>query len=161
MTCIAYSAKHHLMAADSCCSDGDARFSTMQKIHRLKSGAVVGVRGVCDWRDLLALLEKATPRRMPTRAQVARLQMEVSALVVFPSRVLAKGTGRFTVACLKNGSAWSGEVLEVEDDVIAIGSGAPYAYGALDAGLSPEIAVKSACKRDLYCGGPIRMEKVT
>jgi ATP-dependent protease HslVU (ClpYQ) peptidase subunit len=54
--------------------------------------------------------------------------------------------------------AWDGEVLPVSDDYVAIGSGAPYAYGALEVGASPIQAARAACKRDLMCAPPVKWE---
>lgn len=46
------------------------------------------------------------------------------------------------------------------DDVYAMGSGASYAIGAMDAGSSALEATKIACKRDVFCGGRIRTKKL-
>lgn len=37
----------------------------------------------------------------------------------------------------------------------ALGSGCDFALGAMYAGASPEMAVRIACKLDIYCGGEI------
>jgi ATP-dependent protease HslVU (ClpYQ) peptidase subunit len=47
-------------------------------------------------------------------------------------------------------------LIRVEDKYAAIGSGAPYALAAMDAGVDAKRAVKIACKRDAYSGGKIR-----
>jgi ATP-dependent protease HslVU (ClpYQ) peptidase subunit len=44
---------------------------------------------------------------------------------------------------------------EVMEDIYAIGSGAPYALGAIDAGASPKKAVEIAANRDDGSGHPI------
>lgn len=41
----------------------------------------------------------------------------------------------------------------------SIGSGCHIAIGSLMEGASPETAVKNACKRDVYSGGPIKVIK--
>jgi len=45
-------------------------------------------------------------------------------------------------------------------DVYALGSGARYAIGAMDAGCTALEAVKIACNRDTYCGGRLRTKKL-
>lgn len=42
----------------------------------------------------------------------------------------------------------------------ALGSGAQYAYGAMDAGMSAAAAVRMARKRDIYTGGKVRQIKL-
>lgn len=42
----------------------------------------------------------------------------------------------------------------------ALGSGSPYAYGAMDAGATAKQAVQIAAQRDVYTGGKIRTVKI-
>ena len=48
----------------------------------------------------------------------------------------------------------------VTDDLLAIGSGAAYAIGAMAAGLSPEEAVGIAIQYDGNSGGPVQVEHI-
>ena len=48
----------------------------------------------------------------------------------------------------------------VQDDFLAVGSGAAYAIGALEAGADPEEAVEIAISRDGNSGGPIQVEVI-
>jgi ATP-dependent protease HslVU (ClpYQ) peptidase subunit len=48
----------------------------------------------------------------------------------------------------------------VQDDLLAIGSGAAYAIGAMEAGLTPEDAVGIACKHDGNSAGPVQVEYI-
>lgn len=69
----------------------------------------------------------------------------------------------FTCLCISpDGSqVWfvDGEMtpMPVLDEYIAVGSGASYALGALDAGGSVEQALLSAAKRDLYTSAPFEI----
>lgn len=159
MTVIAYSSKHRIMAADSRFADpeGGTHFTSGQKIYRLKSGTLLGLAGDADSRDVCALFEKASPRKFPTRAQIAELKADFEGLVVFPKGQIFNVTGEF----LERGRGeWSGEVIAVRDAIAAVGSGATLAYGALEHGASPIEAVRIACRRDLYCALPVQWEKL-
>lgn len=46
------------------------------------------------------------------------------------------------------------------DDIVAIGSGARFALGAMYAGCSAEEAVKIASQLDVYTGGPINTTRI-
>jgi 20S proteasome alpha/beta subunit len=157
MTVIAYSSRHRVMAADSRCVDGLEYHLTMcQKVFRLKTGALLGLAGDADARDIVAILERTTPSRLPSRARLSELQCAVSALLVFPGgRVF-----RVTVAHVGQINTWQAEVIEISEPVVAIGSGAAYAYGALDHGASPAEAVQAACRRDVYCALPVQTQKL-
>lgn len=156
MTVIAYSSKHRIMAADTRASDdkGEYHLSRCTKIVRLKSGALLGMSGDGDGRDLEALLERATPRRMPTRQQLADLKMDVFALLVFPRGQMFTITGEYD----KKREGWCGEVFPIDDKFVAVGSGKAYAYGAMEVGASPAEAVRAACRRDLLCAPPVQVE---
>lgn len=49
--------------------------------------------------------------------------------------------------------------VQVYDHFYAIGSGAPFAMGAMEAGASARKAVEIACRRDPYCGYPVLWKK--
>ena len=160
MTVVAYSSRHRMMAADSrCAEEGEYHLTNCQKVFVLKSGALYGMAGEADERDFLALLERATPRRMPTRAQIAELRSDGKGILVFPRGQV------FRIACefCERGSSqgeWAGEVLPIRDPLIAVGSGAAYAYGAMEHGANPMQAVRIACRRDLMCALPVQWEEL-
>lgn len=160
MTVIAYSSKHRIMAADSRCAADEAyHFTSVQKLHCLKSGALLGLAGDMDLRDVVALFERARPRKMPTRAQIAELKADFDGLIVFPNGQLFSVTGGWMETDSTN-AEWRGEVLAVRDTFAAIGSGAAYAYGAMESGATPTKAVWAACRRDVMCAAPVKWERL-
>lgn len=50
-------------------------------------------------------------------------------------------------------------IQDVVDNPVCIGSGAPYAYGALHAGATAKEAVLAAISRDCYSGGKVVVKK--
>lgn len=159
MTVIAYSAKHRILAADSRCSDAFAMHLTnCRKIFRLKNGALLGTAGDDDDREVQALLGKASPRKMPTRQQLADTKTDFLGILVFPKgQVFRIEIG---VTEYANSDEWFSSVSPITDDVIAVGHGQQFAYGALDLGHSPQEAVRVTCKRDTTCALPVQWEKV-
>ncbi len=157
MTVIAYSTKHRILAADSRASDdkGEYHLTDCQKVYRLKNGALLGLAGDGDSRDLQTLLEKATPRKMPSRAQLVELKLDATALLVFPKGQVFMITAEY----MKSRESWTGEVMPIRDRYVAIGSGQAYAYGAMEAGADPIKAVRAACRRDLLCALPVDWEE--
>ena len=159
MTVIAYSRKHKILAADSRCSNEfGMHLTNCQKIFRLKNGALLGTSGDSDDRDVRNLLAKATPRRLPSRQQLADTHTRFTGILVFP-----KGQVFYvSVDYLEhnNDGEWQGAVESVTDEVIAVGHGQEYAYGALDSGMTPQDAVRAACKRDSTCALPLQWEKL-
>lgn len=159
MTVIAYSSKHRVMAADSRLTEGSfMHLTTTRKIYRLRTGALLGMAGDGDARDMAALLEKVTPRRLPSRAQIAELECEVLALLVLPRGQIIRVAGEYREAGGGGGGRWVGEVVPILDTIVAIGSGSAFAYGAMEAGASPTDAVRAACRRDLMCALPVQWE---
>lgn len=157
MTVIAYSRKHRIMAADSRCSTEHLMHLTnCQKIFRLKNGAIIGTSGDSDDRHVRDLLGKATPRRMPTREQLATMKCEFSGIMVFPNgQVFLVSIGYIDHAA---DGEWSGAIDPITDEIIATGHGMEYAYGVLEHGGSPIEAVRCACKRDTTCALPLQWE---
>jgi hypothetical protein len=49
------------------------------------------------------------------------------------------------------------EWYNINDEYTAIGSGSPYALGALDTGATPEAAVRAAIRRDQHSGEPLQL----
>lgn len=159
MTVIAYSAKHRILAADSRCSDEfSMHLTNCKKIFRLKNGALVGTAGDDDDRLVRAVLEKASPRRMPTRQQLADTRTTFVGLLVFPKGqvfVITIGVKEYS-----NTDEWDGCVSPISDDFVAVGHGQQYAYGALEAGKNPIEAVRITCRRDTTCALPVQHEKL-
>lgn len=159
MTVIAYSAKHRIMASDSrvAADEGAFHLTDSRKIYDLRrSGAVLGLAGDADARDLLTLLGQASPARMPARAELIELETETDALLVFPTG----RTYRITCERLEKAERWNAEVLWIRDRFVAIGSGKDFAYGALEAGATPQQAVEAACRRSLVCAPPVQWRRV-
>lgn len=156
MTVIVYSARHRVLASDSRCSDEhEAHFTSMKKVYRLKNKALFGAAGHSDTRDLRALLSKTSPRKLPSRTELAALKQEIDALIVFPNGQCYCIAVEFDDDHSKE---WHGSVDLVTDPFVAIGTGMQFALGALEVGATPAQAVRAACKRDLACALPLQWE---
>lgn len=155
MTVIAYSSRARIMAADSRSSDEHAMHLTnCRKIFRLKNGALLGTAGDSDDRDVRAILAKASPRKMPSREQLAATKTTFQAIMVFPK-------GHVFLIEIDwedhaNEGEWRASVDPVSDRFIAVGHGQQFAYGALEHGATSVDAVRVACKRDLTCALPVQ-----
>lgn len=150
MTTIAY--KGRVMAADTrIVGDGQA-LRGAPKIRRLPSGALLGVAGEADERDLAGLLAKVNaPDDLPAREQIGALRLDFSALLALKSGRL------FLIESAKDEDAatfW-GQVFEVRERFWAIGSGGKYALGAMAAGANVVAAIKAAARWDTSTGGPV------
>jgi ATP-dependent protease HslVU (ClpYQ) peptidase subunit len=156
MTTIAY--KDGFMAADSRCTDECAAFVTkIRKIDRLPNGAVVGRAGDADARDVIAILGKATARKMPSRKELGETKTEFRGILAFPNgRVFTIGVERSG----DNDTSWTGEVVEVEERMCAVGSGYQFALGAMAGGKGAKQAVEIACRYDGFSQPPVRVVQV-
>jgi hypothetical protein len=161
MTVVAYSSKHRVMAADSRFSDNSElglHVTHGQKIFRLKNGALLGTAGDDDARELMVLLGKATARKMPSREQLAETKTELHGIMVFPKGEVFIIDVRYIE---RDGDGeWTGIVTPILDDVVAVGHGMEFAYGAMDSGKDPQAAVRAACKRDSTCALPVQWESI-
>lgn len=158
MTVIAYSSKHQIIASDSRCVDMNSVHCTnAKKLYRLANGAVLGVAGNVDTRDVRDLLGRATWKKMPSRHQLAELKTSFEGMIVFPRGMI------FTVEIeheeFDHEGEWTAGVTLMTDPYVAIGSGYQLAYGALEAGASPIQAVRAACRRDTACALPVQWER--
>ena len=146
------------MAADSRCTNGSPQrhLTNSQKIYRLPSGALLGSAGDADSRDIRTLFGNATPTKMPTRKQISALENDVDLLLVFPKGQVYLITAEY----VEDLSAWTGQIVRISDVIVAIGTGANFAYGAMEFGADPIEAVEVACRRDIMCFGPIQSEKL-
>jgi ATP-dependent protease HslVU (ClpYQ) peptidase subunit len=133
MTTIATDGKS--MAADGRTTAGNTVVdATTRKLHRLADGRIVGMCG--NSQDGPAFLEW-----LRSGGDKPKLGENFGALVLTPR----------------------GRIEKYEDSCIAIprkppqatGSGMDFALGALDAGATPDQAVRIAAKRDIYTGGKI------
>lgn len=159
MTVIAYSAKYRIMAADSRCSDEyGMHLTSCQKIFRLKNGAVLGTAGDSDDRDIRAMLASSSPRKMPSRKELAELKHQFKGILVFPKGQI------FLVEMFyrefQSEGEWTANVDSIRDEIVASGCGAQFAYGAMECGANPIQAVRAACKRDTACALPVQWESL-
>jgi 20S proteasome alpha/beta subunit len=159
MTVIAYRSKHRILAADSRCSDSlGMHLTNCQKIFRLRNGALLGTAGDSDDRDVRDVLSRATPRKMPVRKALAELQTQFSGILVFPKGHV------YTIELwhreFDHDGEWAASVDAIRDEMVAIGCGAQFAYGAMEHGANPIQAVRAACRRDTACALPVQWEKL-
>lgn len=142
-----------IMASDGRVSEDSSIFTNRhQKIHRLKSGGLVGVAGDADTTDLVNLLNSLR-KPLPTHKQLCSLEYEFDAIYVKPDKtvwVLQSGRDKDT-------QKYVAGIFEIKEPFVAVGSGKELAIGALDRGATAEQAVKTAIKFDTSCGGPIQV----
>jgi 20S proteasome alpha/beta subunit len=160
VTVIAYSSKFRLLAADSRCTDAyGMHVTSCQKIFRLNNGALLGTAGDSDDRDVRELLAKASPRKLPTRHTLAEIKNTFRGLLVFPKGQV------YTVDIyhreFDHDGEWAASVDAIRDGIVAVGCGAPFAYGAMECGANPIQAVKAACRRDTACALPVQWEALS
>lgn len=151
------------MAADSKCTDDHAGFLTKcQKIYRLENGALLGTAGDGDARELTVLLSKAkcTTRstHFPTRETLSSTRTNFEGILAFPN-------GRIFMVYVYpqdygHSFEWTGQIVEQEEGIAAVGSGYQYALGALAAGATAIQAVNAAIKYNSFCGGPVKHEAI-
>ena len=140
MTTILASMKHRVMVADSRISGGGGHFRT-QKIHQI-DGKLVGCCGTStharkfiEWMTHGTAFNLAYDKEEHT---FEALVMDGGFLFYFDNELVP---------------------LTVDEPYYAIGSGAAYAIGAMDAGASPQRAVELALARDECSGPPITIVK--
>lgn len=138
MTTIAY--RDGILAADGRTSIGSTIFTdNARKIIRLSDGALFALAGdVAYTGPMLEALEDEAP--LPDKDGA------FTAIIVETSGALRfyEGAGGF---------------IAVDDPFAAFGSGADFAYGAMEMGASAEEAVRVACRRDSGSGGKIQVER--
>lgn len=133
------------------------KFSNGSKIYRLPSGAYLACAGDADIRDILTIFEETT---LPTKKELIETRTEFQGISVFPdNRVFSV----FVECDPEYGSdnQWSAQLVEIQDDIIALGSGLEFAYGVLEIGGTPKEAVEAACKRSIYCGLPVQVVSIS
>jgi ATP-dependent protease HslVU (ClpYQ) peptidase subunit len=139
VTTILASMKHRVMVADSHVSGGTSFKTT--KIHRV-GDKLVGFSGTLSHcLKFLEWLKHGTPLNLVYDKEehtFCALVMDGGFLYYYDNELIATA---------------------VDDQIYAIGSGAEYALGAIDAGATPKRAVEIACKRDDGSKGPVVLMK--
>lgn len=111
------------------------------KVHKLESGAIVGITSNTVGASTL-LLEWINAGLDPQYKEPMKFPDSFEILIVYPSRhIHYYNDGMFPTI--------------IEADYMAIGSGVKYALGALAAGLDAEQAVSIACHFDQFSGGGV------
>lgn len=110
----------------------------VSKIRRVGRG-VVGAAG--DWDDILKFWEHLEGK--PAKESGLNDDSEVEGIELHPSGIYLY--------------APSGKRYQIKDEFFAIGSGAPYAIGAMAMGATPEQAVALASRFDPATGGEIEV----
>ena len=155
MTTIAY--RDGVMAADSRCSDDTTHtfLTKTHKIFRLNNKALLGLAGEADCRDLIAVMDKCSLKKLPTKNELANTKTEATGILAWPNgKVFALEVHKVED---KEGE-WSGGLFEVEERFFAVGTGQELALGAMAAGKGAVDAVAIACRYDNNSSPPIRQE---
>lgn len=150
MTTIAYIG--NVLAADSRASEEDTHVTDCQKIFKLENGAYLGSAGDDDDRELQEILGASSPSKMPSRKKLAACEMQFSGILVFPNGRVFK----IEIEHNEERQAFTGSVFEIKDKMCAVGSGASFAYGAMEAGATAQQAVEIACRRDINSALPVQ-----
>ena len=141
MTTIAACAVRGLMCCDSTWSDGQQR-GLAKKVYR-RGGALIGLAGeygiVRTWLD--AHRADALEAFFPELAGIEALRLDERGL--------------------QHWSTVNGGWLDIREKRWAIGTGAWFALGAMDAGATVQRAVQIAVKRDAGSAGRVRIHRLT
>lgn len=124
------------MAADSACTDHGTLHCEIKKLTHAKDGSVIAVTGTAfDLAEFARWYDDGQKRGE------LRVHDDFEALVLKP-----------------DGKIWcfnhKGQSF-IHPAPAASGSGAKFAYGAMEAGSSPEEAVEIACRRNIHSQGPV------
>lgn len=138
------------MACDSRYTLGRRVLSYRTKIIKTAYG-LFAAAGEGDSRAVDALGRSITgPELLPTTEELLALDVDQHMLFAFnDGRLFMMATGKKGIEC------WVEEVSGV--GYAAIGSGAPFALGAMAAGATAERAAKIACEFDTASGLPVYM----
>lgn len=166
MTVIAY--RNGIMSCDSCWTHGDFQVTSLIKIKRLASGALLGQAGDNDCRAIESLLDKVKKaEQLPSKIEISATKDEFEGLLVLP------GGGIFVVSSTAvDETGWP--VADSYDNreemgiwpvagmggYAAVGSGAEAALAAMDADADARRAVEIACRRNINCRLPIHVRKL-
>lgn len=143
------------MACDSSWTDSSDLFGTsMNKIIRLKSGALLGEAGDNDSRHLVKMLQGVkTFEQMPSALELAACCIDYAAVILFPNGDMAQiSITRYN----DNGEmAYCAGAWPVNRGCTAVGSGGHVAVGAMRAGKGAREAVEIACEVDNNSRRPV------
>lgn len=154
MTAVAYDRRTKTIGADSRNTDSAGQVFTTDKIEKLPngwyflgSGHCLTINKVRDWA-----CNKLSPKHVPDFDELFGERSDdfsMSCLIISPDgeKVILVDDEMAPMLLL--------------DDLVAVGSGGPYARGALEAGATMEQAIAIAIRCDGNCGGPIRTLTLT
>jgi hypothetical protein len=146
------------MVSDSKCTDPVGMYLTpTSKLFRLKSGGILGTAGDDDAREVMQLLDQCKDQDdLPSKQQLADTKTEFSGLLYLPNKKL------YQVDIYnhpEHPQVWAASVSELRAKFAGVGSGSPYAIGAMHHGATAQQAVKIACKLDAFCALPLQVMK--
>jgi ATP-dependent protease HslVU (ClpYQ) peptidase subunit len=156
MTTIAY--RDGVMACDSCWTMGSEIDTLTTKISRLPNGALFGQAGMNDGRAVVKLMKEKN-WELPSFEELMQIRLDSTNLLVFKDGRIFKIVtvhippeiwDKDTKESIEDLGCW-----EVNRTFTAIGSGGPYAMGAMLAGVGAPRAVEIACQMDIYSRPPI------
>lgn len=155
MTTIAYRAG--VMACDSCYAFGNMVDTLSPKVHRLRSGALLGQAGANDSRSVVALFDQVCRdvATLPDAAALKQLDVDFMGLLVFPAE--PRRLFKVSIDEIAKPTGLDTGIWEIEAPFTAIGSGESYAIGAFEAGADAVRAVEIACRRDINSRPPIHV----
>jgi hypothetical protein len=140
------------MACDSLWTAGDLKGVYKTKIHRYKSGALIGFSGSNDSRWLIEIMERVKKASdMPHPSILTSIKCDARALFVLPTgeiyviETLAKDPGEY--------DDWG--ITPITWPYWAVGSGSHLAIGAMHCGKSAREAVMTACNYDHNSAPPV------
>ncbi len=143
MTTIAYDVRKGVIAADSREVWVDGGYNLCEKLFRIKSGPhkghIVGTSGASS-PGIVFVDWYANPKK----SEPPKIQFEdeyFTCLVLTPEGAFTVDDHCRLVRCIEPRGA--------------IGSGAPFAIGAMDMGATPKQAVAIACRHSAYSGPPV------
>lgn len=126
-----------------------------QKIIPLKWGALLGLAGDADARDLITLFDKMNPDKFPTIQKIISLGLDTHCLLACPDGAV------YTISSGVDEGKPFAQILQIKEPFIAVGSGSKWAMGAMDRGATAAQAVKTAIKYDNQCGGKVQVYELT
>ena len=139
MTIVAY--RNGVMASDSLMTNGGTRSAFMQKLFRIDD-CLIGVSGECA--PVMRFIEQFDLDKM---SKLSNIVTGMYALIVKGRKVYMYDDGSMIP-------------IDPATQYVAIGSGAPFALGAMAIGAGPVRAVRAAIKHDIQCGGKIQIEEL-
>jgi 20S proteasome alpha/beta subunit len=149
VTTVAY--KDGILACDSCWTSNSMVDTLSKKITRLKYGVLLGHSGDNDGRAFVKLLNAVKKfEDLPTFAELDAIKIDFLGLLIFPDKRIAK----ISTSGFRDRDDDIG-VWEIEGSFTAVGTGAEFAIGAMEAGATARQAVLIACKRDINSRPPV------